>query len=115
MRVWDIPPECLCDKHLLGEHAEIHAIWSVITRKKRGYAAHPETLRWRKRLKALYARHEQVSEEMMRRGFRHQSPLDESLASGEEKQREYVDTPEEQRRILSKKGCGCRVEPEGGK
>jgi len=24
MRMWMIPPEQLCDKHLLGEHGEIH-------------------------------------------------------------------------------------------
>lgn len=35
MRVWDIPPNELCNRHLVGEHAEIHAVWSVITGRKR--------------------------------------------------------------------------------
>ena len=34
MRTWDIPPEKLCRQHLLGEHRELHAIWSIITKKE---------------------------------------------------------------------------------
>ena len=30
MRIWDISPNKLCDKHLLGEHRELHAIWVII-------------------------------------------------------------------------------------
>jgi len=58
MRVWDINPEKLCRNHLLGEHREIHGIWSILTKGKKGYANHPETLRWKGRLKALYRRHQ---------------------------------------------------------
>ena len=36
MRIWDLKPEILCDKHLLGEHRELHAIWSVLTLNKTG-------------------------------------------------------------------------------
>jgi len=38
-------PDKLCRNHLLGEHREIHAIWAVITEKKKGYSMHPETIR----------------------------------------------------------------------
>ena len=58
MRIWDIAPKKLCRNHLLGEHRELHAIWSVIVNGKKGYARHPETLRWMGKLKALYGRHE---------------------------------------------------------
>jgi len=34
MRVGDILP-LLCRQPLLGEHRELHAIWSVITKKKK--------------------------------------------------------------------------------
>ncbi len=112
MRVWDIPPKLLCDKHLLGEHAEIHALWTVITKGKKGYSSHPETIRWRGRLKALYLRHDAVSKEMARRGFNHSSFLDENLATGEMNQTEYVDSVAEQKRLLSMKGCACRVKLE---
>lgn len=109
MRVWDIPPERLCDKHLLGEHREIHAIWTVITEGKKGYSKHPETLRWVGRLKALYLRHELVVKEMRRRGFAHNSPLDKRKAVGSSNQETFVNTFEEQVRMLRLKGCSCRV------
>lgn len=35
MRIWDIHPSLLCRKHLLGEHRELHAIWSILIYKKR--------------------------------------------------------------------------------
>ena len=111
MRVWDIPPELLCEKHLLGEHREIHAIWSILVNGKKGYSRHPETLRWKGRLGALYARHEIAAQEMERRGYRHSSPLQKSLATGEAVQTEYVNTPGEQFRILSDKPCGCVRKP----
>ncbi len=109
MRIWDLDTALLCDRHLLGEHRELHAIWAVLTEGKRGYSRHPETLRWHGRLAALYARHGEQVEEMLRRGFNHRSPLDAALATGEQRQTEYVDPPSEQRLKLSHRGCGCRV------
>lgn len=49
MRIWDIAPKFLCQKHLLGEHRELHAIWNILTiyRGQGGYSKHPETKRWR--------------------------------------------------------------------
>ena len=105
MRVWDILPEKLCRSHLLAEHREIHAIWNILTIGKKGYSEHPETLRWKGKLKALYLRHEEVE----RRGFRHNSPLEKSLAAGFPVQDEFLETSEEQREILQKKGCSCKV------
>lgn len=107
MRIWDLPPEKLCRNHLLGEHRELHALWAILTEGKKGYANHPETRRWRGKLQALYRRHEAQVKEMMRRGYRHQSPLDVSLATGEAKQNEYTDTPQKQKELLKERGCGC--------
>ena len=109
MRVWDIPPKNLCREHLLGEHREVHAIWTVLTENKKGYSKHPETLRWRGKLKALYNRHEILVKEMNRRGYRHNSPLDRRLAKGKAVQIEYIHTPRQQREILRQKPCGCFV------
>ena len=109
MRIWDLDPGALCDRHLLGEHRELHAIWSILTTGKRGYARHPETLRWRGRLAALYARHEAEVAEMARRGFRHASPLDARLATGAARQTEQIDTIEAQRERLARSGCDCLV------
>jgi hypothetical protein len=107
VRIWDLDPGALCDRHLLGEHRELHAIWTVLTTGRRGYARHPETLRWRGRLAALYARHEAEVAEMAHRGFRHASPLDPAFATGAAEQTEVVDSLEAQRRRLATRGCGC--------
>jgi hypothetical protein len=45
MRVWDIHPGFLNRQSLLGEHREIHAIHTIVSRQKKGYSRHPETLR----------------------------------------------------------------------
>ena len=109
MRIWDVPPERLCSNHLLGEHSELHGVWSIITQDKRGYADHPEVLRWKGKLKALYLKHREIVEEMERRGFNHNSPLDPALATGSAEQDTFVDPPAEQIRKLNEKGCACRV------
>ena len=109
MRIWDISPENLCRNHLLGEHRELHAVWSVITKRKKGYATHPETVRWRGKLMALYIRHEALVDEMYSRGYAHKSPLDRSKATGSSRQNTFVDPPEKQLHILRQKGCGCTV------
>jgi hypothetical protein len=107
MRIWDITPNKLCRSHLLGEHRELHAIWSVITNSKKGYSLHPETLRWHGKLKALYIRHENLVREMKKRGYNHHSPLDKRLAIGKSKQNKFIDLPERQIQILKKKDCQC--------
>ena len=107
MRIWDLPPAILCNKHLIAEHSELHGVWNTITLNKKGYANHPETMRWRGKLKALYVRHEEIVEEIIQRGFKHKSPLPKELATGLEFQDEYVDSIEEQINILRKKNCEC--------
>lgn len=109
MRIWDISPKRLCRNHLLGEHRELHAIWSVLVNGKRGYAHHPETLRWKGKLKALYGRHEALVAEMSKRGYLHRSPLAERQATGSAKQTVYVDQPRKQIMILRNKQCRCDV------
>jgi len=109
LRIWDIPPSRLCRNHLLGEHRELHAIWEVITRGKKGYSRHPETLRWKGRLKALFLRHENLVKELKKRGYRHFSCLDKSLAKGKLRQDEFVDSIKKQLAILKSKGCSCKV------
>lgn len=107
MRVWDIPPAQLCRQHLLGQHNEIHRLWTVLTQDRSGYANHPETMRWRGRLRALYFRHETTVTEMLARGYNHNSPLNEALATGEPDQQTYVDTIKRQRELLKEKQCDC--------
>lgn len=111
MRIWDIPVEKLCRKHLLGEHNELHAIFSIIVNNHRGFANHPEVKRWRNNLRGLSDRHRQQVVEMERRGYRHISDLGDHLLSSSKKT--YWQTPEQQTRILKEKSkrmkCGCKV------
>jgi len=110
MRIWDIAPKCLCRKHLLGEHRELHAIWVILSWNKKGYSRHPETLRWKGKLKALYARHEALVKELVRRGYKHLSPLDKKLAKGSTKQNVFIHSPRQQRKILKNKPCQCPLD-----
>ena len=109
MRIWDISPDKLCRNHLLGEHSELHAIWSILTQNKKGFANHPETLRWRGRLRALYLRHEKIVQEMKKRGYNHYSPLDVRFATGKSIQNQFVNSYQEQINILKNKKCRCKV------
>jgi len=109
MRIWDIPPEKLCRNHLLGEHRELHALWSIILNNKKGYSKHPETLRWKGKLKALYIRHEAQVKEMKKRGYKHNSPLDKNLATGKSVQDELIDSIEKQKKLIKNKRCNCKV------
>ena len=107
MRIWDISPSLLCRQHLLGEHRELHAVWSVITKKKKGYSKHPETIRWVGKLSALYIRHNLLIQEMKKRGYIHKSDLSKHLAIGSNKQSVFINTVDEQIEILTKKNCNC--------
>jgi hypothetical protein len=109
MRIWDLHPSILCRQHLLGEHRELHALWSVLTNNKKGYSRHPETLRWVGKLKALYTRHKSLVKEMKNRGYNHYSDLDIKLAQGAPIQDFFLSTHEEQMKILKGKNCTCEV------
>jgi len=110
MRIWDISPKNLCRQHLLGEHRELHAIWSVLINGKNGYRNHPETKRWLGKNLALYLRHERLIREIKRRGYNHCSPLDKRQASGRPRQSKFINTKAEQKIMLKNKGCGCFCE-----
>lgn len=72
MRMWMIPPQFMCRQHLLGEHSELHKFlpsWQKqrsITGYIRSNAAEPSS---------YVTRHAELVTEMLRRGYKHQSPL----------------------------------------
>lgn len=111
MRIWDIDPKCLCRKHLLAEHRELHGLWNILTKhnSQGGYSRHPETLRWKGKTLALYYRHQTLIKEFSWRGYRHLTPLDKKLAKGSEIQDVFINTIEEQKDILKNKKCDCQV------
>lgn len=75
MRIWDVDVTTLDGPGLLGEHAELHAIWAILTQDRPGYRHHPEVRRWEGHLAALWDRHRRQSDELARRGYHHRSPL----------------------------------------
>ena len=109
MRVWDLPVEHLCNKHLLGQHLEVHTMHSVIVNNKRGYARHPETMRWRDRTSELRLVHDLTAQEMLKRGMRHKSPVDGEVAN-KRISLGVVDSVEVQIFELSRKGCLCNID-----
>lgn len=109
MRIWDIHPKFLCNKHLVAEHRELHGLWNILTKHKMkgGYSHHPEIKRWVGKEKALYLRHELFIKEFKKRGFKHFSPLSKKLARGKSIQTVFINTKKEQRIILRNKNCKC--------
>ena len=69
MRMWMVDPRILCRQHLIGEHGEIHKHRHNFEKKhnmdgRRGQIE-PESMQ---------ARHDVLAAEMLRRGYKHQSP-----------------------------------------
>jgi len=75
MRIWDVNPGYLNRQSLLGEHRELHGLVNVVTKNKKGYSRHPETLRWVGLGWALKQRHALLAEEMALRGYQDKSPV----------------------------------------
>lgn len=74
MRMWMVDPALLCDRHLLGEHGELHKHRHVFV-ERRSIAGRvgsdvqiePESMK---------SRHDALADEMLRRGMRHESPYE---------------------------------------
>ena len=74
MRMWMVNPRIMCRQHLLGEHVEIHMFIGTLDRKKsvKGYLQ-----KGLLEVHNLYSRHNELVEEMKRRGYRHHSEVEE--------------------------------------
>jgi hypothetical protein len=73
MRMWMIDPKLLCRKHLIGEHGELHKFKHNFEKKHR----------INKRIElgqiepsSMQTRHDELAEEMIRRGYNHKSPYE---------------------------------------
>lgn len=74
MRMWMVDPMILCRQHLMGEHNETHAFIGTIRKQKKldGYIKNNSL-----ELKSILKRHDDLANEMLRRGYNHKSPLTE--------------------------------------
>lgn len=102
MRIWDVDPGYLARQQLLGEHRELHGLTNILIHNKKGYAKHPETLRWVGCLPALAMRHRQLASEMALRGYHDRSPLDNG-ASEIVWPTVWIDSPQRQFELLREK------------
>jgi hypothetical protein len=71
-RMWLCNPAILCRKHLLGEHNEHHKVYGSF-RLKRSITGYIENNCLEPM--SLEVRHNELAEEMVNRGYNHQSPL----------------------------------------
>ena len=72
MRMWMLDPKVLCKKHLLGEHVEIHKHRHNFV-KKHSIAGRINPVVQIEPL-SMETRHNSLVEEMLNRGYKHNSP-----------------------------------------
>ena len=72
--MWMVNPRIMCRQHLLGEHVEIHMFIGAISRGQslKGYLQ-----KGLLEVHNLYDRHEELVEEIKRRGYNHHSEVEE--------------------------------------
>ncbi len=71
-RMWNLNPTKMCNRHLLGEHKEMHQAVGTLNSGKsvRGHVEMGQL-----EVHNIRKRHDELVKEMKRRGFKHQSPL----------------------------------------
>jgi hypothetical protein len=73
--MWMIDPKILCDKHLLGEHGEIHKHrHNFVKQHKMTKRIFPVT---QIEPSAMGRRHDELAAELLRRGMNHKSPFEQ--------------------------------------
>lgn len=74
MRMWNVKPGKMCDRHLLGEHVECHMFVGTLNRNKKiqGYIDKGLV-----EVHNIKKRHDELAGEMLKRGMKHKSPLPE--------------------------------------
>jgi len=107
MRMWMISPKYLCRQHLLGEHNEIHMLLGCLEKGKSvsGYIEKGLV-----ELHNIRVRHDSIVEEMIKRGYRHHTPIystphPETLSVGK------VDLIQSAQELMNRcSGCCLRIE-----
>ena len=75
MRMWNVSSKLMCKKHLPGEHAEMHMFLCVVSLSKKldGYISSGLV-----EIHNIKRRHDELAQEMIMRGYRHNSPMNYS-------------------------------------
>ena len=72
MRMWMVDPEILCQKHLIGEHGELHKFRHNFVKQHR-----MDGRRGQIEPESMKKRHDELAAEMLRRGYKHNSPYEQ--------------------------------------
>ncbi|KXK10429.1 MAG: hypothetical protein UZ22_OP11002000732 [Microgenomates bacterium OLB23] len=80
----------------------MHSI-RLLLMAKRGIHNTPKQKRWVGKLKALYARHEALVQEMEKRGYSHKSPLNAAPSIDSDVQDALINSIAEQKELLNNK------------
>jgi len=72
MRMWMVPAHLLCKEHLMGEHLDLHIF---IGRLRMGANLVTYCERNLFEPQSLKSRHDELVQEMVRRGYSHNSPM----------------------------------------
>jgi len=72
MRMWNVQTSEMCERHLLGEHVEMHMFAGTINKGKsiQGYIDKGLV-----EIHNIKNRHDELAEEMKKRNMNHNSPL----------------------------------------
>jgi len=74
--MWNVDVRKMCDKHLLGEHVEMHMFVGCLNKNKsiNGYLEKGLV-----EVHNIKKRHDEISKEMLKRKINHKSPLNFNL------------------------------------
>jgi Pyrimidine dimer DNA glycosylase len=73
MRMWMVDPKLMCDKHLLGEHGEIHKHKHNFEKKHKMDGRLTPIVQIEP--ESMESRHDELVKEMLARNFNHKSPF----------------------------------------
>lgn len=112
MKIWSIPVNRMCGKHLISEHRDLHTIWGRLTHNPE-WQNDPEITRWTEHLGALWVRHEEQVHQLKRTRHGHNSPI---TMSGVTPSDGLFDAPAsvlswpEERALLAAQKCFCQLD-----
>jgi len=108
-RMWMVEPRILCNDHLFGEHVEIHQLVDFIAdgRIEKIIGHH---IRGQIDTSHIQERHDKLVDEIDRRGYEHDSPLDYDfeLSLGDSGLK-----TEYNRRVLARRCDACNTRQSG--
>ena len=111
MRMWKVPPKVVCRRHLLGEHYEMHMFLGSY---KKNISLKGFINNGMLDPSCMLERHEELVDEMSKRGYDHDSPIENelclSLANDYKDYESCVDVDENIKELIKRcEECESRI------